>query len=86
VDVKMKYFFIIFFVLAFLPFTLACGTDHDEITQTNLAPISSNAVYDGNMMKGYGMGFYPLLVYVLVVISLILFIIWMIKNLKGGKK
>jgi len=37
-------------------------------------------------MNGYGMGFYPLLIYVLVVISLILFIVWMIKNLKGGKK
>ena len=82
----MKSFFIILFVLAFLPFTLACGSGHDEVTQTNLAPINANAVYEGNMMNGYGMGFYPLLIYVLVVISLILFIVWMVKNLKGGKK
>jgi len=82
----MKSFFIILFVLAFLPFTLACGPGHDEGVQTNLAPTSSNAVYEGNMMNGYGMGFYPLLIYILVIISLILFIIWMIKNLKGGKK
>jgi len=80
----MKSFFIILFVLAFLPLTLACGSGHDEGISTS-SPINTNVIQNGKMMNNfYGGNFLMILIQILIIISLILFIIWAIKNLKGG--
>ena len=80
---EMKTFFIFLFVLAFLPLTFACGPGHEGGTS---ASTTLNEVHEGNMMYDfYGIGFFTFLIPVLIIISLILFIFLMIKNLKGGK-
>jgi len=46
-----------------------------------------NGIHEGNMMYDvYEYGFFTFLIPILIIISLILFIILMIKNLEGGKK
>jgi len=80
--IKLKYLFIVLFISASLPLVLACG--EEEVSQV---PVTANAVYSNNIMSSfYGMGFFAFLIMVLVTISLLLFIMWMIKNLKKSKK
>jgi len=83
-DAKMKSFFVVLFILAFLPLTFACGGGHEG--SNNLSTMNSNLVHDGSMMNTFhGGGILMFLVYILIIISLVLFIIWMIRILKGGK-
>ena len=80
--IKTKSLFIVLLVLAFLPLALACG---DE--QGSLAPMSGNAVSGSSMMYGFsGMGFFGPLIMILIITSLVLIIIWLIKELKNSKK
>ena len=84
VDVKVKSLFMVLFVLVSLPLIFACDSDHDCGTST--PSINANAIHGGEMMSSfYGMNFLIVLIQILIVTSLILFIIWMIKNLNGGK-
>lgn len=79
---KIKSLFIALSFLAFLPLALACG---DE--QMNSIPITANVISGSNMASGfYGMDFFVPLIMILVIISLVLFIVWIIKNLKEKKK
>ena len=90
VDVKMikiKSLFIILFIFAFLPLALACGDEQAGNNIGNSASVNANAVYGNAMMSGsYSIGLFIPLIMILVIISLVLFIIWMIKNLKRNKK
>ena len=74
----------VLFVLVSLPLIFAYDSDHDGGTST--PSINANAIQGGEMMSSfYGMNFLIVLIQILIVTSLILFIIWMIKNLNGGK-
>ncbi len=84
-DAEMKIFFIFLFVLAFLPLTLACGLGHEGGTSSSVST-NVDGIHEGNIMYDfYEIGFLPFLIMILIIISLGLFILLMIKNLKGGK-